>query len=171
MSDSPILYVFVDGAMVPANPYWARKAGEAFKPGTRYELVEHQERSMASHRAFFASVNEAYQNLPEEMQDNFVSAEHLRKFALIRTGFCDSHTSTWPTKAIAQKVANEMRPIDEFSIVDVRGTTVTRFVAKSQSVRAMGKDEFMRSKKAVLDFVASLIGTSAQELEKQGEAA
>lgn len=171
MSDAPILFLFIEGNMVPASDYWARKAAEQYKPGERYELVRNEERRMASHRAYFAGVNEAWNNLPEELADNFKNVDHFRRWALIKTGFCDSHTSTWPSKAIAQRVAQEMRPIDEFSIVTVQGTTVTRFVAKSQSVRAMGKDEFHRSKETVLNFMASLIGTSTRELEKQGEAA
>ncbi|MCZ4089302.1 hypothetical protein [Sinorhizobium psoraleae] len=55
------------------------------------------------------------------------------------------------------RLAAFIRPIDAFSVVDVKEATVT-FVAKSQSMRAMGKEEFSASKSAVLDFLDDLIG-------------
>ena len=51
-----------------------------------WQLAEH--RSKASHDHFFAIINEAWKNLPEDMGDDFPSPEHLRKWALIKSGFC-----------------------------------------------------------------------------------
>jgi hypothetical protein len=60
---------------------------------------------------------------------------------------------------------------DEFSLVTVNKNTVTRFVAKSQSMRAMGKVEFQASKDAVLEVIAGLLEVSKGELIAAGEAA
>ncbi len=53
--------------------------------------------------------------------------------------------------------------MDGFFIVDVKEATVTRYVAKSPSMKAMDKQEFQQSKVAVLDFLDDLIGCRPQE--------
>lgn len=157
--------------MVPV-PRFHNLANARFVIGEAYTLVEHQERSSASHAHFFAAVNEGWMNLPEDQAERFPSAEHLRKYALIRTGYSDSHTLVCSSKAEAQRVAAFMRPIDEFAVVTVQGATVTRFTAKSQSYRAMGREDFQKSKDAVLDYIASLIGVERADLAStEGKAA
>lgn len=158
-----------DGEFRTPSPHWTRYADKEFVVGETYQMVEHHDRSGVSHRHFFASVNEAWKNLPE-MYSGFPfaeSAEHLRAYALIRTGWCDTHTITCTSKAEAMRLAAFIRPIDAFSLVDVKESTVTRYTAKSQSMRAMGKDDFQRSKQDVLDFLDDLIGTEKGQIEKE----
>ena len=118
-----------------------------------------------SHDHFFASVQEAYNNLPEDLADDFASPEHLRKWALIKAGYRDERSIVASSKAEALRIAAFIRPMDEFSVVVVREATVTQLTAKSQSLRAMGKVEFQRSKDAVFDVLAKLIGTSVDDLK------
>jgi hypothetical protein len=75
------------------------------------------------------------------------------------------------SNAEAQRFAAFMKPIDEWAIIEVKGSTVTRYSAKSQSERAMGKVDFEASKNDVLNFAASLIGVTRPQLEHQGEMA
>ena len=77
-----------------------------------------------------------------------------------------SETLVASSKAEAVRLAAFIRPIDEFSIVTVQGAVVTRFTAKSQNMRAMGKAEFEASKRAVLDKIADMIGVSTNDLTK-----
>lgn len=168
---SPILFAWTGDSFVPASAFWAKKADAQYVIGQRYELIEHKERSSNSHRHFFASVHEAWQNLSEAYAEQFPTSEHLRKYALIKSGFHDSHSMTCTSKSEALRLAAFIRPTDEFAVVTVSGATVTRYVAKSQSMRAMGKEEFQRSKTAVLDLIASMIGTTTAELQKHSEAA
>lgn len=155
-----------------ALPRFHNAVNARYMVGDTYTLIEHLERSSASHAHYFASVNDGWMNLPEEHAERFPSAEHLRKFALIRTGYSDSHTLVCSSKAEALRVAQFMRPIDEFAVVTVQGTTVTRFTAKSQSYRAMGREDFQKSKDAVLDYIAGLIGVTSQALAStEGKAA
>lgn len=160
------------------TPMPFRWTGEAFEPlprfrpqadrelvvGQVYMLDERQERSPATHNHEFAWLAEAWQNLPEHLGERFATAEHLRKFALIKAGYHDSQTFVASSKAEALRLAAFLRPIDEFSVVTVSGATVTRFIAKSQSRRAMDKATFQDSKQKVLEIVAEMIGVSPDAL-------
>lgn len=148
-------------AMIPLHP---RRADKTFVVGQRYSLVQHEDRSEASHRHEFAWLREAWQSLPEHLSERFPTEKHLRKWALIRAGYSDSHTITCRSKAEAVRVAAFIRPIDEFAVVIVQGTTVTRFTAKSQSKRAMGAKEFYESKERIMEVVARMLNVEPQEL-------
>jgi hypothetical protein len=169
----PVLLQWNGEAFQPANRHWARECDKRFVVGEFYTLAEHNDRSRNSHRHFFAAVNDAWRNLPEQYSGlPFAeSAEHLRAYALIRTGYCDAHTIVCSTKAEAMRLAAFIRPIDAFSVVDVKEATVTRYVAKSQSMRAIGKEEFSASKSAVLDFLDDLIGVERGTTQRNAGAA
>lgn len=156
----PLMFRWTGEELVPVNRRWQSLADRHLVVGEEYYLAEHNDRSMNTHRHYFASVAEAWRNLPEHFAGlPFTeSAEHLRAYALIRTGYCDAHTIVCSSKAEASRMAAFIRPIDGFSIVDVKEATVTRYVAKSQSMKAMDKQEFQQSKAAVLDFLDDLIG-------------
>lgn len=165
---SPQPYRWNGEAMIPLRP---KAADKLFVIGQTYALVEHEERSAASHRHFFASVNEAWKNLPEEMAAEFATPDALRKKALIKAGFRDERSIVCGSKAEALKVAAFIRPMDDCAIVSVVGSTVIQLTAKSQSERAMGKATFQASKDAVLEILSEMIGVPAGDLRSVGEAA
>jgi hypothetical protein len=90
----------------------------------------------------------------------------LRKKALIRKGYADHRDHVCADSLVARKLRAFIKPMDDYAIVEVRENVLRIWTAKSQSVKAMPKGEFQRSKDDVLDFVASLIGVTADELEK-----
>lgn len=149
-------------------PRFARDCDRFFVVGQVYRMVEEQDRSDASHRHYFAMINEAWQSLPEPAAERFPTPEHLRKFALIKAGFADSRTFTASSRAEAVRLAAFMRPVDEFAIVTTDGATVTMWTARSQSMKAMGRKEFQASKDAVLRVLAELIGTTPNALAAAG---
>jgi len=159
----PMAFVWKDGAMVPLH---RRLAEKHFGEGEIVTLEVREDRSAASHRHYFACIAEAHANLPEEIAERLPTPDHLRKFALIRSGYRDERSMPCSSKAEARKLAAFVKPIDEFAIVAVHEATVTIWTAKSQSVRAMGKAEFQKSKDDVLSFVASLIGTDSATLQQ-----
>jgi hypothetical protein len=171
MTERPVIFTWDGQAMVPRDRRFAFQCDRQFVVGSEYTLVQHEDRSAASHRFYFAAVNEAWKNLPEQIADTFPSAEHLRKWALIRAGYRAERTHTAATKAEALRLAAFIKPIDDFAIVTTSGLAVTVWTAKSQSVRAMGKKEFETSKRAVLDILAGLIGVKAEDLKAAAEAA
>lgn len=166
MTAPPLPFYWTGTAMAPLNPSIARRCAREFTEGEVYNLAHVEERSAASHRAYFAAVNEGWQSLPEHLAERFQTSEHLRKFCLIKAGYSDSETFVASSKAEALRLAAFIRPIDEFSVVTVQGATVTRFTAKSQSTRAMGKQEFEASKDAVLGKIADMLGVTADDLSK-----
>lgn len=117
------------------------------------------ERSAASHAHYFAVIADAWANLPENLVDEFPSPEHLRKYALIKAGFCN-----------VRKIVDDGRPhtlhMDTYAIVEIANGVTTIYTAQSQSVKAMGKAEFQKSKDAVLSEIGKLIGADPAELGK-----
>lgn len=162
-----------DGNFSPASPYWAKQCDETYIVGEVYRMAEWRDRSDATHAHQFAYITEAWRNLPEKygMEPWAQSPEHLRKYALIRCRFCKADTYVCGSKAEAERWARNLRPLDEYSIVTVEGTTVYRFTAESQSRRNMGAKRFQESKTAVIQFLEDLLGIARGTLEKQTEAA
>lgn len=170
MTDIPPLQFDWDGeSFTPRRP---RLADRHYVVGESYMLIPHEERSMRSHRYYFASVNEAWKNLPEHWADRFPTSDHLRKYALIKSGYRDERSIVCSSKAEALRVGSFVRSVDEYAVVIVSEAVVTIYTAKSQKMRAMGKRAFGESKEAVLDTVAAMIGTSKDTLAANaGEAA
>lgn len=165
MMPKPFLFEWDGESLKPATKYWAPKCDEYFVIGERYQMIEHDQPRPSSRGHYFASLHEAWANLPEAMAERFHTSEHLRKYALIKTGWHDSNSIVLPTNADALRVASFIRPKDEFAVIIVDGNTVTDYTAQSQSARAMGKAKFQKSKWDVIDYVASLVGLTTEELK------
>lgn len=160
----PVPFQWTGEHMRPLQP---KRADAFYTVGERYLMAPVCQRSDASHRHEFAWLREAWLSLPEDLAERFPTSEHLRKWALIRAGYSDSHTITCSSKAEALRVAAFVRPIDEFAVVTVQGPTVTRWTAKSQSKRAMGAQEFQDSKTKIMEVIARMIGVEPGELPRQ----
>jgi len=144
-----------------------QEADARFVAGEIYALEELQQRSSASHAHYFAALTECWRNLPENEADRFPKPENLRKWALIRTGFATQRQIVASSRAEALRLAAFIAPMDEYAIVETRGSVVTVFEAESQSMRSMGKKRFEESKDAVLGYCANLIGVTAEQLPNE----
>ena len=161
-----------DGETMRPVGRFAKTADREFVVGQVYRMAEIEERSAKTHANYFACLHDAWLNLPEDDHDRWPTEDHLRKFALIKVGYADERSIVCASKAEAQRVAAFIRPIDGFALVTVSECVVRIFTAQSQSMKSMGRDAFQKSKQAVLDYVAGLIGTSAEALAKNaGQAA
>ena len=169
--------------MVP-RPRYAAQAAHQFLLGEEYVLDEVDERSMASHKQYFAALKSGYDNLPENVgfrtkaDGSFVldgsgnriprwrTPEHYRKWLLIECGFYDEREIEEETKFGATRLAKALPallawiwPDEAYVRIFIRDTKVVVQRAKSQSLRAMKtKKAFEESKKAVLDLNDSLTG-------------
>lgn len=150
--------------MIPRRPNFADRV---YVDWEEYRLGVIEERSINSHNHYFAALADAWSNLPDHELQRFPTVEHLRKYALIRSGFASEQQFVCTSKAEAARLAQWLKPIDDYSVIVPREATVMRYVAQSQSRKAMGNEEFQRSKTAVLDFVADLIGVTRKQLEQQ----
>ena len=135
-----------------------------------------RQRSGKSHRHQFAFVKEAWMNLPEHLSDMpwAETAEHLRKHALIATGFHQTYTLDCGSEASARRVKAALVSAEAhahgYALGRVRGPVVQIWTPESQSYRAMGGDRFKASKAAILDWIAAQIGVTPDDL-KNGRAA
>jgi hypothetical protein len=163
MSGAPLPFVW-DGETMRPLPDFAAAVAERFGAGEVVALAPAELRSSSSHRHYFACVREAWVNLPEGLAERFATEEHLRKYALIKTGYRDERSIVCASRAEARRIAAFIRPIDDYAILTVSDKVVTQFTAKSQSVEAMGKSQFQASKDAVLDILAEMIGVDPTRL-------
>lgn len=165
----PVTFVWTeDGRMAPL-PRFKGMCDRQFVVGEEYPLALLEPRSRRTHNHFFASVHEAWRNLPEDIASDFPSAEHLRKWALCKTGWSIMKTFPCESHDHARNLAVFARSADEYAVIEVRGNVVRIHQAKSQSAAAMGKAEFQASKTDVLDKIAELIGVTTGQLRREGE--
>ena len=129
-----------------------------------WQMAEH--RSKASHDHFFAIINEAWRNLPEDMADDFPSPEHLRKWALIKSGFCSETRIACANNNEAMTLATKAKAMDKYSIVAIDGKAVTIWTADSQRRDAMGRQAFQEAKERALHIISNLLGTDIKILKE-----
>lgn len=166
MADERILSVLWewtdDGVMKPAGRF-AKQCDDIFTVGEKYLFpLPEEARSKGSHNHYFARLAELFANLPETLDGDGVpaTAEHMRKWGLIRTGWRDERSIVCSSAAKANKLAAFIRPIDDYGIVVVVGATVVVMTAKSQRHRAMGKVAFEKSKQDVIGYWEAIIANA-----------
>lgn len=148
------------------RPIYPRLADRHYVIGQRYFLEEHAERSTATHRHMFAWLNEAFKNLPEHLAAQFPNVEALRKRALIEAGYYTQEIIDAGSNIVAVRVAAYARQVDDYAVISVSDNIVVIRRAKSQSLKAMDRDEFNASKQAVLEIVSAMIGVEPDTLAR-----
>lgn len=168
MSDGappPVMVTYLGaGRFKVPSEHWAKLADKHYAAGELIRILPLEERSTKSHSHYFAALNDAWKNLPDHLAVQFPSVEHLRKRALIEAGFCDQDTFVCASKAEAIRLQAFMKVGDDYTVTVCREATVTRYRAKSQSMRAMGRADFQDSKDKVLDVVSRMIGVTKEAL-------
>lgn len=166
MNAVPLSYIW-DGEAFRVEKRFHRLADNQFVIGESYLMSQYEDRSAKSHSHQFAWLAEAWKNLPDDMIERWPTPEHLRKYALIGCGFATNRQFVASSKAEALRIAAFLRPKDEYAVVIVHECVVNEWTAVSQSRKAMGAVWFQRSKQAVLEFVAGLIGVPPETLSKE----
>jgi hypothetical protein len=154
-------------AMVPVRRYH-NVAAQQFDEGHEYVLAEAKERSRASHNYYFAALTKAFDNLPETVAPNFPTMDHFRKYLLIETNYVDLYPFNMESKKEAYRLATYLRVGDAFARLKIRDNIVIVQRAKSQSYKAMGKQEFEESKKKVLELAAQFVQVTPKQLIREG---
>lgn len=171
MTAAPMLFRWTGDAMLLHRRHH-NEAAAHFVIGQSYRLAEIEERSEASHKQEFAWLREAWLSLPESIAREFPSPEHLRKRALIATGWCTMTDYVCSSGAEAIRwAANLRKEVDEYALVIVERCVVRVLKAKSQSRKAMAKADFQASKTAILEWVAGLLDVAPETLARVKEAA
>jgi len=161
-----------DGEVMRPTRGFAATADKLFVIGEVYTLAEvDAQRSMRSHRHYFQAVYDAWLNLSEHDADRFPTEVHLRKYALIRAGYCDTRELVCSSKAEAVRVGAFIKPMDPYALVTIKPPAVRVYTAKSQDLRSMGRKVFQESKDAVLEILAGMIEVSKEQLLFAGQGA
>ena len=169
----PTAFTWRNGMMQPQSADIAR---ERYVEGETYILVPHTARSDKSHNHYFACIKAAWDNLPEDIAAKVASPDHLRKWALIKSGWRDEQVIGCKDEADAKQMAtiikSILRPLDDYAVVIPSDESVTVYTAKSQTLKAMGKDDFQKSKDDVFRVLSELLSVDISELTKNaGQAA
>jgi hypothetical protein len=167
MNLKPVLYSWSGEAMVPLTRF-DDLCNRQFVVGENYLLDVVTPPSTASRNHYFAQLSDSWKNLPDRIAKRFPSPSHLRSWALVKAGYADEKQIVYANNTEAVKGAALIRTLDEYAVIRVIDEIVIVWRAKSQSARAMGKEEFNKSKQAVLDIVSGLINVSRQEFEDHG---
>jgi hypothetical protein len=153
-------------AMVP-TPRYEGLAFKQYAAGEEYALVLLEARSRASHNFFFASIQNGFDNLPENIAARFPSAEHLRAYLLIECGWCDEVEFELASESEAKKLAARTRTESPYARIHRHNRTLIVRYPKSQSAKSMGKSEFEASKKDTLELLEGMIGVPLGSLSKE----
>lgn len=151
-----ILFRWNGEAMEPL-PRFHNIVNATYTVGEVYRMDVHEQRSLVSHNHYFATLEDIFQTLPEAADERIKSADHMRKFALIRCGYRDEKSIVCSSKAEARRIAAFVQPMDDYAIVVVQAAMVVVWTAKSQSMKAMGKAQFQKSKEDVLGYCQGLL--------------
>ena len=112
-------------------------------------------------RRYFAIVHESYDNLPAKWSKRFPSVEHLRKWALIKAGWCDVVQVV--AGSTVRQIADAMRKLDRFAVISVNGEIITIFTAKSQTRKNQPKAQFMETAQKVYNILSDMLGTDVEQ--------
>lgn len=164
MTHQPITCTWDGESLTPMGPVWAKRADAQWVVGETYKVEVRQERSAASHAHYFAVVDDAWENLPEHLALRYPSSKHLRKWALVKAGYCTEKVLVCASPEEARRIGAFIRPMSGFAVIVVKESIVTVYEAQSQSERAMGKKAFQESKQRVLDIVADLLEVTPESL-------
>ncbi len=161
--ERPIAAIWTGNHFVPL-PRFQRLCDEQFEVNEQVALIRFEERSMSRHKAYFATINEAWKNLAEEYDGRFPSAEALRAHALVEAGYCVETDYVLDNPKDARKLAMDIRRMSPFSIIRLSGNVVKHFEPESQAMNKMGKERFDASCRAVLEIVASMSRSTPAQL-------
>ena len=116
-------------------------------------------------RRYFAIIRESWQNLPDHLTQAFPSSEHLRKWCLVKAGWCEVQLIT--VKTGSKEIAAAMRKLNSFAVVSIHGDidcdVIRIAVAKSQTRRAQPKKQFMECAQKVYDILSEILGTDVEQ--------
>lgn len=166
MSDrAPPIAAKWTGAVFEPLPAWRGVCKRHYVPGEVYAMEAHEARSKASHGHEFAFVAEAWKNLSDAQVERWKNPESLRKWALVKAGYCDTKTYVCVSKAAATQLAAAVEDNSPDGVlIVVRDNVVTKYTPHSQSYKAMGRQQFQDSKQSIMDILAIELGVETEDL-------
>lgn len=152
------------GKFRASSTYWEKRSDELFKFRSMLVMHEHKERSLPSHRQFFAVLKAAYANLPEMEAIRYPTAEIFRGMALIETGHFRERVFCATSHTEAIRTAKFMETDDRVQVIAVNKTLVVERRPLSQSFEKMDHETFQRVKDDIIVWAAEKLGVEPQAL-------
>jgi hypothetical protein len=167
MSRTPAISCVYDEGVFKPLPESAAMVRRHYEQGERVKLAPPPaERSDIEHGFYFAVVEAAWMNLGPELAERYKTAKALRKQMLLKAGFFDEKIILCEDREQAERTAVIAETLNPDAIVKIVGDTVVQWSAESQSYEAMGRGRFRRSKRAVLEELAEMLGVTVDQLTK-----
>jgi hypothetical protein len=164
-SAPPILMRWTGEEFQPLDRF-RKRCDEQYVVGEIYTIEAVPPRSQSSHKHYFAVIKAAWMNLPERYADQFQKPDDLRIYALFKLNMVTEERLPCSSNKQALAFIKFSGKPRENQILNVDGSVVIRYTAKSQSAKAMGNKEFQESKDAVLGFLSDMIGVDVTTLLK-----
>lgn len=161
MTAPPIPMTYQGAGVFHTLPRFVPLAAEHYGQGEVVNLAPVEERSRKSHDHYFAALTELWATLPEHLADRYANAETFRKAGLIATGHCSTDQTVCASNAEALRLRAALLRHAPESLAVIRGAVVTVYTAHSQSMKAMGREVFQRSKDDVLGWAQAQVGADA----------
>lgn len=156
-----------EGTVFRPEPSFMHYCSQQYAVGEIYPMIPIEERSQNSHNHYFAAVSEGFNNLSEENAKHFPTSEHLRHWCLIQCGYCIETDYVLINAQEARKAMADVRQRSPYAVIQRKENVVKVWDAESQSYAAMKKDLFEKSKRDVLDMIASMARTTRPQLERE----
>ena len=164
MSTATTLFCGWDGERLIPLRRSLEIANNSLVVGERYICEILEQRSAASHRFYFATINDLFMSWPEAHPRQFSTPDHLRRWALIRCGFRTERQFATASKAEARRLATFLAAGDEYAELSVVDNVIVEWKALSQKSHSMGREQFAKSKESVLAFLAGEVGVTVESL-------
>lgn len=165
-----IRFRYVGEGKAQAVGRYDRQQCDAMAFGAILEAEEVKQRSMQFHRFWFATVNDAWETLPDHLQARFPEPEALRKFLLVKAGWCDAREFACDSPEAAATLAAALKWTEPYSAVVVSGNVVLAYVARSQKIKAQDRKSFSQVTERALHHLSEMLGVDPTTL-RDSEAA
>ena len=168
--DEAISFIWSGTAMIPkpaAMPFCVNH----FERGEEYRLMVQEDRSVAFHKFFFAVLDTAFANLPEDLVARFPTKYKLRLWCLAYAGFSHDQTLTYRNEYEARLIYDYAVQREDDSHIQINGNEVQIFTPYSMSYASMHKEEFREAAEAIFDILSKMIGVDVTTLKKNADKA
>ena len=156
------MYFEWDGDVMVPLARFKHRCNDELVIGQQYRMSIEDDASRQSKGHYHAVIREAWKNLPEDIAEHFPTSDHLRKWCLIKVGYCDQRSIVCRSDHEAAQFAAFIRPLDTYAIVTISGPIVCLYRAKSQ--RHQDRQEFQKIKTEIFDLLASMIKVEPKQL-------
>lgn len=155
-----------DGHWQAAGPADLQRSRE-YPVGSSASFDEQKARSSAQERRWFGILKTTWDNMDDHLRRRFPDPEALRKWALIRAGWCESREFVAEGEEAAALTAAGLRWAEPYSIVVQAGNVVFAYRAKSQGRKAMGRQQFAEFTERGLAHISELLGCDVDDIPWQ----